>query len=113
MCTLISRGDLYNSSGNYCNIFDFVNWQRFIYEYFSKSLVFLGGYGGGKSESPGDGRGGNDDDSSLFPGIDLKPTKMDVQGHDYDDSKIDDDLDKLLQHIKEEQQNSMVFIMHF
>lgn len=33
---------------------------------------------------------------------------MDVQGHDYDDSKIDDDLDKLLQHIKEEQQNSMV-----
>lgn len=28
---------------------------------------------------------------------------------DYDDSKIDDDLDKLLQHIKEEQQNSMVF----
>lgn len=27
---------------------------------------------------------------------------------DYDDSKIDDDLDKLLQHIKEEQQNSMV-----
>lgn len=28
---------------------------------------------------------------------------------DYDDSKIDDDLDKLLQHIKEEQQNSMVY----
>ena len=27
---------------------------------------------------------------------------------DYDDSKIDDDLDKLLQHIKEEQQNSLV-----
>lgn len=27
---------------------------------------------------------------------------------DYDDSKIDDDLDKLLQHIKQEQQNSMV-----
>lgn len=26
---------------------------------------------------------------------------------DYDDSKIDDDLDKLLQHIKEDQQNSM------
>lgn len=35
---------------------------------------------------------------------------------DYDDSKIDDDLDKLLQHIKEEQQNSMVLInnhIHF
>lgn len=27
---------------------------------------------------------------------------------DCDDSKIDDDLDKLLQHIKQEQQNSMV-----
>lgn len=26
---------------------------------------------------------------------------------DYDDSKIDDDLDKILQHIKEDQQNSM------
>jgi len=30
---------------------------------------------------------------------------------DYDDSKIDDDLDKLLQHIKEEQQNSMVLLI--
>lgn len=26
---------------------------------------------------------------------------------DYDDSKIDDDLGKILQHIKEDQQNSM------
>lgn len=51
------------------------------------------------------------DEDSLFPGIDLKPTKLDVPDHgramDYDDSKIDDDLDKLLQHIKEDQQNSM------
>lgn len=31
---------------------------------------------------------------------------------DYDDSKIDDDLDKLLQHIKEEQQNSMVLVIY-
>lgn len=31
---------------------------------------------------------------------------------DYDDSKIDDDLDKLLQHIKEEQQNSMVHFIN-
>jgi mediator of RNA polymerase II transcription subunit 12 len=30
---------------------------------------------------------------------------------DYDDSKIDDDLDKLLQHIKEEQQNSLVKLL--
>ncbi|XP_032668438.1 mediator of RNA polymerase II transcription subunit 12 isoform X2 [Odontomachus brunneus] len=51
------------------------------------------------------------DEDSLFPGIDLKPTKLEVPDHgrtmDYDDSKIDDDLDKLLQHIKEDQQNSM------
>ncbi|XP_015113779.1 mediator of RNA polymerase II transcription subunit 12 isoform X2 [Diachasma alloeum] len=50
------------------------------------------------------------DEDSLFPGIDLKPTKLEVSDHgrmDLDDSKIDDDLDKLLQHIKEDQQNSM------
>ncbi|CAG5095064.1 Similar to kto: Mediator of RNA polymerase II transcription subunit 12 (Drosophila melanogaster) [Cotesia congregata] len=50
------------------------------------------------------------DEDSLFPGIDLKPTKLDPdhgRAMDYDDSKIDDDLDKLLQHIKEDQQNSM------
>lgn len=47
-----------------------------------------------------------EDDSGLF---DIKP-KMEPPSRamDYDDSKIDDDLDKLLQHIKEEQQNSMV-----
>lgn len=43
--------------------------------------------------------------------MDLKPAKLEVPEHgrtmDYDDSKIDDDLDKLLQHIKEDQQNSM------
>ncbi|XP_034934643.1 mediator of RNA polymerase II transcription subunit 12 [Chelonus insularis] len=50
------------------------------------------------------------DEDSLFPGIDLKPAKLEPdhgRGMDYDDSKIDDDLDKLLQHIKEDQQNSM------
>ncbi|XP_076661232.1 mediator complex subunit kohtalo [Halictus rubicundus] len=51
------------------------------------------------------------DEDSLFPGIDLKPAKLEVPDHgrtmDYDDSKIDDDLDKILQHIKEDQQNSM------
>ncbi|XP_020279147.1 mediator of RNA polymerase II transcription subunit 12 isoform X2 [Pseudomyrmex gracilis] len=51
------------------------------------------------------------DEDSLFPGIDLKPAKLEVSDHgrtmDYDDSKIDDDLDKILQHIKEDQQNSM------
>lgn len=51
------------------------------------------------------------DEDSLFTGIELKPAKMEVSDHgrnmDYDDSKIDDDLDKLLQHIKEDQQNSL------
>lgn len=64
-----------------------------------------------KPDTPNDGRGPPnpvDEEASLFPGIDLKPPKM--EGHDYDDSKIDDDLDKILQHIKEEQQNSMVSI---
>ena len=50
------------------------------------------------------------DEDSLFPSIDLKPTQQ--QDHlrstnDYDDSKIDDDLDKILQDIKDVQQNSM------
>lgn len=84
MCTLISRGDLLTTSQG------------------------PGASYGSKPDTPGDGRGPqntNDDEASLFPGIDLKPPKM--EGHDYDDSKIDDDLDKLLQHIKEEQQNSM------
>lgn len=46
-----------------------------------------------------------EDDSGLF---DIKPKIEPSRAMDYDDSKIDDDLDKLLQHIKEEQQNSMV-----
>ncbi|XP_046669089.1 mediator of RNA polymerase II transcription subunit 12 isoform X4 [Homalodisca vitripennis] len=45
-----------------------------------------------------------EDDSGLF---DIKPKIEPNRTMDYDDSKIDDDLDKLLQHIKEEQQNSM------
>ncbi|XP_065336450.1 mediator of RNA polymerase II transcription subunit 12 isoform X5 [Cloeon dipterum] len=50
---------------------------------------------------------GEDEDSSLFAGIDIKPAQVRGPLPDYDDSKIDDDLDKLLQHIKEEQQNSL------
>ncbi|KAI4466488.1 mediator of rna polymerase ii transcription subunit 12 [Holotrichia oblita] len=40
---------------------------------------------------------------------DLAQPKIEVHSHqmDYDDSKIDDDLDKILQNIKEDQQNSM------
>lgn len=49
-----------------------------------------------------------EDDSGLF---DIKPKIEPSRAMDYDDSKIDDDLDKLLQHIKEEQQNSMVIFL--
>lgn len=40
---------------------------------------------------------------------DMTQSKMEDHSHgmDYDDSKIDDDLDKILQNIKEDQQNSM------
>lgn len=72
-------------------------------------VTFSGGNYSNKPDTPGEGRNTqpvNEEEGSLFPGIDLKPPKM--EGHDYDDSKIDADLDKLLQHIKEEQQNSMV-----
>ncbi|PNF33035.1 hypothetical protein B7P43_G16367 [Cryptotermes secundus] len=96
MCTLISRGDL-NTGG--------------------PAAVASHHPTSNKPATPAESRGPvnnsgiQDDDGSLFPGIDLKPTKLDVQDHgrnmDYDDSKIDDDLDKLLQHIKEEQQNSL------
>ena len=79
MCTLISRGDL------------------------------IQGPAASKPNTPNN-REPMDEDS-LFPGLELKPTKLEVPDHgrtmDYDDSKIDDDLDKLLQHIKEDQQNSM------
>ncbi|XP_073983831.1 mediator complex subunit kohtalo isoform X1 [Rhodnius prolixus] len=46
------------------------------------------------------------DPTALF---DLKPNKLQEHGRamEYDDSKIDDDLDKLLQTIKVEHQNSM------
>lgn len=86
MCTLISRGDL-----------------------------LTGGHVGGQSAPPHSNKPatpanqGLDDD--MFAGIDLKPAKLEVPDHsrpmDYDDSKIDDDLDKILQHIKEDQQNSL------
>ncbi|RZF38881.1 hypothetical protein LSTR_LSTR006538 [Laodelphax striatellus] len=76
--------------------------------------------GGGSTPHPASNKGADanplDDDGGLF---DLKPppaAKMEAGDHsrgpppaqDYDESKIDDDLEKLLQHIKEEQQNSMV-----
>ena len=58
------------------------------------------------------------DEDNLFSGIEIKSNKLtDPHSHqhhdqmrvanDYDDSKIDDDLDKILQDIKDVQQNSM------
>ncbi|KAI5713129.1 hypothetical protein M8J76_012279 [Diaphorina citri] len=78
MCTLISRGDLPSTGGNTTSTHP-------------------------ASNKPAD---------TPMDEFDLKPpTKIEPQehrgGHMDDDSKIDDDLDKLLQHIKEEQQNSM------
>lgn len=74
-----------------------------------ESIDFYAGPAASKPSTPSN-RDPMDDDS-LFPGMELKPTKLEVPDHgrtmDYDDSKIDDDLDKLLQHIKEDQQNSM------
>lgn len=48
-----------------------------------------------------------EDDTGLF---DIKPKIEPNRTIDYDDSNVDDELGKLLQHIKEEQQNSMVSV---
>ncbi|XP_059479681.1 mediator of RNA polymerase II transcription subunit 12 isoform X2 [Neocloeon triangulifer] len=81
MCTLISRGDL---------------------------LTGPPAAQSGQQQQQNKSQGiGEDEDSTLFAGIDIKPAQVRGPIGDYDDSKIDDDLDKLLQHIKEEQQNSL------
>ncbi|XP_052753637.1 mediator of RNA polymerase II transcription subunit 12-like isoform X2 [Galleria mellonella] len=84
MCTLISRGDLVSPTEP------------------SSS-------GGSHTVAPpatSTGTNHNMDDD-IFAGIDLKPKMEENVRMDLDDSKIDDDLDKLLQHIKEDQENSM------
>ncbi|CAH2068907.1 unnamed protein product, partial [Iphiclides podalirius] len=83
MCTLISRGDLISPT-----------------EPASSS--------GHTVAPPANSSGTNHNmDDDIFAGIDLKPKMEENVRMDLDDSKIDDDLDKLLQHIKEDQQNSM------
>ncbi|KAJ8669737.1 hypothetical protein QAD02_000996 [Eretmocerus hayati] len=82
MCTLISRGDL------------------------------IQGPPASKANTPSN-RGEPMEEDSMFSGMELKPSsKLEPHDHmrstnDYDDSKIDDDLDKILQDIKDVQQNSM------
>ncbi|XP_030027679.1 mediator of RNA polymerase II transcription subunit 12 isoform X3 [Manduca sexta] len=84
MCTLISRGDLVSPTEPTST-------------------------GGGHTVAPpANSTGTNHNmDDDIFAGIDLKPKMEENVRMDLDDSKIDDDLDKLLQHIKEDQQNSM------
>ncbi|CAG9782847.1 unnamed protein product [Diatraea saccharalis] len=88
MCTLISRGDLISPT----------------------EPTTSSNSGSGHTVAPpvnSTGTNHNMDDD-IFAGIDLKPPKMEENVRmDLDDSKIDDDLDKLLQHIKVDQQNSM------
>uniref|UniRef100_A0A8D9FIE5 Mediator of RNA polymerase II transcription subunit 12-like protein n=1 Tax=Cacopsylla melanoneura TaxID=428564 RepID=A0A8D9FIE5_9HEMI len=78
MCTLISRGDLPSASTG----------------------------GNTNTTHPASNKPA---DTQPMEEFDMKPSKIEPQEHRGmdDDSKIDDDLDKLLQHIKEEQQNSM------
>ncbi|XP_050541697.1 mediator of RNA polymerase II transcription subunit 12 isoform X2 [Daktulosphaira vitifoliae] len=87
MCTLISRGDLQSNNGGS--------------QHSSNSKPTDTPSGAGSTQGPA-----HIEDDNLF---DLKPNVPEHHNRhmDYDDSKIDDDLDKLLQHIKEEQQNSM------
>ncbi|XP_068629231.1 mediator of RNA polymerase II transcription subunit 12-like isoform X2 [Battus philenor] len=86
MCTLISRGDLISPT----------------------EPTSSGGSGGHTVAPPANSTGTNHNmDDDIFAGIDLKPKMEENVRMDLDDSKIDDDLDKLLQHIKEDQQNSM------
>jgi mediator of RNA polymerase II transcription subunit 12 len=89
MCTLISRGDLLNIPSSFTSSISSV----------SKSVpsnINQQPQAGGSSSNTGN----NDDD--FFSEIDFKP-KME----EFDDSNVDDDLEKLIQNIKDGQNNSM------
>lgn len=80
MCTLISRGDLLTGSG-----------------LLPKQMITSGIAGTGPvSNKPSPHNQGIDDD--MFPVLKME---------EFDDSNVDDDLDKILQNIKEDQQNAM------
>lgn len=84
MCTLISRGDLVSPT-----------------EPTSAGSIHT-------VAPPANSTGTNHNiDEDIFAGIDLKPKMEENVRMDLDDSKIDDDLDKLLQNINVDQQNSM------
>ena len=79
MCTLIARGDLLTGAASGQTVDPITS----------------------KTVSPNLNQGLEDD--SMFSSMDFKPPKLE----EFDDSNVDDDLDKLLQNIKEDQQNSM------
>ncbi len=85
MCTLISRGDLLTGSSLSMK---------------NATAISAGTGAVSNKTSPHNQNQGLDDD--MFTGIDFKP-KME----EFDDSNVDDDLDKILQNIKEDQQNAM------
>lgn len=90
MCTLISRGDLLNPPSTFTSSISN-----------TKSIPSnVNPQGGGSSSNTGGGTTGDDD---FFSEIDFKPPKME----EFDDSNVDDDLEKLIQNIKDTQQNSM------
>jgi mediator of RNA polymerase II transcription subunit 12 len=80
MCTLISRGDLLNGAPP--NL--------------AQNISIHKGGGGSSSNTVG----GEDD---YFSEIGFKPPKIE----EFDDSNVDDDLEKLIQNIKDGQNNSM------
>ncbi|KAG8221965.1 hypothetical protein J437_LFUL007806 [Ladona fulva] len=102
MCTLISRGDRLSGVG-------VTPGPPTV----APSRPRARRHPSGSGRHPGTPAGDQEEDhpvgTPLFPPVDIVPTKTEdhARNMDYDDSKIDDDLDKLLQHIKEEQQNSM------
>lgn len=91
MCTLISRGDL-----------------QMVCNQVASTHITGGGVSNrpsphqGNQQAHGSSGGGGGLDDEMFPNMDFKP-KME----EYDDSNVDDDLDKILQNIKEDQENAM------
>lgn len=86
MCTLISRGDLLNGAPP--------NLAH-------NSMSASAGMSKSSSNVAAGGSGAGDDD--YFSEIGFKPPKME----EFDDSNVDDDLEKLIQNIKDGQNNSM------
>lgn len=102
MCTLISRGDLLTGSNNLITKQSQSNVISGTGPVSNKPSPHNSGGGGGGGSGSGGGTQSSGLDDDMFPGIDFKP-KME----EFDDSNVDDDLDKILQNIKEDQQNAI------